>query len=299
MMKLPNWEEIKEALSFKTFIIITVLILLSVLFFVLDILLDDKDQYGVLSSMSSTLGVSAITSFICELFLRLDIIRYTLTQIKSEFPNLDSTDTGVLSFFSRRDTLNFTDIWDKSYKYICIMGISSNDILSAAITPQILEKIKNEPYFKIQILLLNPWGYISQVRSNSEAYKNNKQCSNRIIETIKEVQNMVSLYPNSIELLVYNDIPSVSLILNESVAYVTPLTTVNTGGSSPYFCAKNLGNQRGVYKDYYRHFMWCWKNSDKVSNNLSELYNNTKTHEENTVNAMLDSYQKWINEIMS
>ncbi len=73
---------------------------------------------------------------------------------------------------------------------------------------------------------------------------------------------------SKIEVRLYDDIPSLSMVINERYAIVTPFTISLQGGSSPYFIAKNLETEDCIFSSYSEHFNVIW---DRAKSLLSDL----------------------------
>ena len=302
-----NWEDIKRIVEFKTFFVVVFLAITGVFFLLLDYFIFKNKEDSLFRGTFSDLGITFITSstvsLIMEIFLRIDIVDFMTERMLRVMPENIKGNTGVSEFYKDRKRIDFKEYINNSKGFLKIIGVSSNDILASANMPIIKKKIIDNPEFKIQILLLSPWSYTAEIRSSAKTYRTHYE---GIVKTQAVILDICNLLENlktdgieveqKIELRLYDDIPSLSLVIDERSAIVAPFMVVEQGGSSPYYIAKKLEIEDGIYDLYCDHFDTIWDKATIVNSetSLDDIYMAQKAKDLERVEDNPDSYSDWI-----
>lgn len=306
MQKKGNlgWKEVKQIIEFKTFYIVILLILVGVILLFVDyLLIDEKIMFqGVLSALGITFITSSTVSIVMEVFLKFDIVDFMSEKLLSIVPEEIIGNAGVSEFYLDRKRINFKSVWDNSKGFLKIIGVSSNDILASANFPLIRKKLEEDKNFSIQILLLCPWSITAEIRAAAKIYKTKYEAIVKINSVIMDIQNFFEILKEDgvdlkrFELRVFDDIPSLSMIIDERVAIVTPFVVVEQGGSSPYFIVNNAETSDCLYRLYSEHFYFIWENAYKIDEftSIDDIYNQQIIKDQKRVNELPQNYDEWM-----
>lgn len=301
-----SWDDLKRIVELKTIYIVIILFLIGAicLFLEYNIFSDSKDFIfkGVLSSMGITFITSSTVSFIMEIFLRLDIVDFMTQRMMAAMPDTIKGNTGVKEFYSDRKRIDFKEYWKKAESFIKIIGVSSNDILASANLPLIKERLAKDRDFYIQILLLTPWSVTAEVRSHAKVYKTPNEGIIKTHAVILDIQNFLKNIKASgidlsrITLKLYDDIPSLSMVIDNKAAIVAPFMVVEQGGSSPYFVAEHLENVDGLYELYCNHFNTIWDTATTIHEgmDMALVYSQQRKKDAQLIQDIPDKYDDWI-----
>lgn len=304
MKRKFTWRELKQIIELKTFYIALMLILFGTVFLLLDrfIIVDTSLFDGVFSALGITFITSSSVSFIMEIFLRFDIADFLSEKILSAMPEAISGNTGVNEFYLDRKRLDFKMIWENSNGFMKIIGISSNDILASANFPLIKKKLLHEKDFHIKVLLLCPWSITANIRSSAKVYKTKYAGIHNTHTVILDIENFYAVMDEAgikkdrFELRLYDDIPSLSMIIDEDIAIVAPFMVVEQGGSSPYYTAKNMQTVSSLYGLYNMHFDTIWETAYRIdpSVDLDEIFLKQKTKDLQRTDSLPSTYDDWL-----
>ena len=303
-----DWDDIKKIVEFKTFYLMIVLTLSGVLFIFLEAWIfsgySQSHFKGIFSAIGITLITSSTISFIIEIFLRLDIVDFMVSRMLLVLPNELKNNAGVTEFYEDRKVINFDNLWNESSGFLKIIGLSCNDILAPSRMPLLMNKVKNNPKLSIHILLINPWSLMAARRSEANVYGTKHECVKRVYSVLVELKDVLENLRQSgvsisnVDVRVYDDIPSLSMIIDDKEAVVTPLTPVAQGGSSPFFIAKNILTDNCVYNLYLEHFNCIWEKSTSILNNEYEkLFTETLNIEYSRITALPKGINEWLRKI--
>ena len=152
-----TWEDAKQIVEFKTFYFVILLSLLGIVLILLDSLIFSANVAspwkGVLAALGVTLLTSSTVSMIYEISLRLDVTDLMVEKVLKALPSEIGGTSGLIRFGNDRTSLDFHEVWQDSSGFLKIIGFSANDILSPANTPLLINKLKENPSFNIQILI--------------------------------------------------------------------------------------------------------------------------------------------------
>ena len=302
-----NWSDLKTVLEFKTFLLVIALAVLGVLCIIVEYFVFKNKPDSVMHGVFSEIGIAFITSstvsLLMEIFLRIDIVDFMTERMMNALPETIKGNTGVSEFYGDRKKIDFKEYINDSDGFMKIIGVSSNDILASANMPIIKKKIQDNPNYKIQILLLSPWSFTAATRAEAPIYKNTYD---GIVKTTAVIHDVCSLidsindeFPNKadrIELRLYDDIPSLSLVIDSKSAIVAPFMVVEQGGSSPYYIAKKIEQFSGIYDLYLMHFDAIWNNAFIVKSEkaLKDLYVSQRMKDCNKLSVWPDNYSDWL-----
>ena len=305
-----NWDDVKRIVEFKTFYLMIILTLIGTVFLFLEPWFFPAQSTSPFKGIFSSLGITFVTSstisFIIEIFMRIDIVDFMVSRMLKILPTELKKAAGVTEFNGNRANINFDEIWSKSEGFIKIIGLSANDILSPSRMPLLVKKIKSNPVFPIQILLINPWSTMSMRRAESTVYGTKYECITRVYSIIVELKDVwenlkkANVDVSKIDVKIYDDIPSLSMIINENCAIVTPFTIASQGGSSPYFIAKNIETDDCVYNLYSEHFDLIWQRAVSILDmNYDDFYAYTIANDHEKSNALPSEFDEWLSKIYS
>ena len=299
-------DDIKSIVEFKTFLIVTILALIGIVCIFLEMFIFSKHPDSIARGIFSSLGITFITSstisLIMEIFLRLDIVDFMSERMLAVMPEKIKGNTGVNEFYADRKRIDFKEYIDNAEDFIKIIGISSNDILASANMPIIKRKLCSNSNFNIQILLLAPWSVSSEIRSAAKTYKTHNE---GIIKTQSVIMDLCNLISNMklngfdtsrLSLKLYDDIPSLSMVIDSKSAIVAPFMVVEQGGSSPYFVAQNINVQNNVYKLYCDHFDSIWEHAVSIDETTSfeKIYREQILRDEQRIHNNPNTYANWV-----
>lgn len=301
-----EWNDIKSVVQFKTFYIVVTLVLIGIVLILVDryYYMDRTDALfkGILTSLGITFITSSTVSIIMEVFLRLDIVDFMSERMIRVLPSSIKGNTGVREFHRDRKNIDFKMFWSESKDFIKIIGVSSNDILASANFPIIKQKLKENDSFTVQVLLLAPWSFTAEVRATAKVYKSHNEGILKTYTVITELRNFFehlrneNINPDRILLRLYDDIPSLSMVIDAKSAIVAPFMVVEFGGSSPYFIADNIDIDNSLYNMYIDHFDTIWNASIdiKEDTNLNDIYNQQIEKDMEIITKFPKSYNDWV-----
>lgn len=304
-----NWTDIKRIVEFKTFYVIIILLLIGLLCLFLEYNIFKKNADSVFAGTFSSLGITFITSstvsIIMEIFMRLDIVDFMSERMLNMMPENIKGNTGVGGFYLDRKRIDFKKTWIDANDFMKIIGVSANDILAAANLPIIKSKLESNKDFHIEILLLAPWSFTSGTRSKAKIYKTKNEGIIKTHAVIMDLQNFFETIKSAgidvsrVSLKLYDDIPSLSMIIDKEFAIVAPFMVVEQGGSSPYYIVRNLETRDCLYQLYCDHFDAIWATAVEIDQdtNLGEIYKKQKTKDMLMLYNIPDEYEDWILEI--
>lgn len=301
-----TWDDIKKIVEFKTLIIVIALSVLGVVFFFIEYYVFSKFPNSVLRGTFSSLGITFITSstvsLIMEIFLRLDIVDFMSERMLAVMPEEIKGNTGVCEFHSDRKRIDFKEHIINADGFLKIIGVSANDILASANLPIIKEKLKQNPQFRIEILLLTPWSVCAEIRSAAKTYKSHNEGIVKTQAVIMDICNLVKnmqldgMDTSCIQLRLYDDIPSLSMVIDNQKAIVAPFMVVQQGGSSPYYIARNINVKNNIYDLYCEHFDSVWENAVEITEKTSfeDIYTSQQKRDEKRIHNNPNTYSKWV-----
>jgi len=303
-----NWRDLKQVIQFKTFYLIVVLMLVGIVCLFVEAFAFSYDSTSSFRGIFSSLGITFITSstisLLVEIFIRLDIVDFMLEKIQTQLSSRNSADTGVVEFSLDRTGIDFDTIWHESKSFLKVMGISANDILSSNHMHLLKRRIRNEPNFSIKILLLNPWSIVAKRRSSIGVYGTEFDCVKRIYSVMEELKDAkrylekTNVSISNIDVRLYDDFPSVSMIIDTENAIVATLTTVAQGGSSPYFIAKNIKTEECIYSLYSKHFDQIWEDAMSIFElDYKSIYEKTMDVEKDRATSLPSDLKAWLHSV--
>lgn len=301
-----NWDDLKRIIELKTFYLVIVLTILGILFLCLDYFVCQKYPDSIFAGTLSALGITFITSstvsLLMEIFLRLDLVDFMTERMLLLMPEEIKGNTGVIEFNKDRKSIDFKEYLINVQDYIKIMGVSSNDILASANMPIIKKKLIENPNFNIQILLLCPWSVTAEIRSTAKTYRTHNEGIAKTQAVILDICNLIKnmkadgLDVSRISLRLYDDIPSLSLVIDSEFAIVAPFMVVEQGGSSPYYIVRKLDIPNGIYDLYRDHFDTVWQKAIDVDDetSLDDIYSEQKNRDLKRVQNNPENYSDWV-----
>ena len=98
------------------------------------------------------------------------------------------------------------------------------------------------------------------------------------------------------QLRLYDDIPSLSMVIGTEYAIVAPFMVIEIGGSSPYYISKKNEFHSNLYDAYVEHFDTIWDSATPVdvNANINDIYKNQHNKDLLTVKNMPDNYDEWL-----
>lgn len=312
--RFPTWKDLLQVVSFKTFYLILLVALIGIALILLDRIIypstvDAPNQTpspwrGVLLALGATFLTSSTVSLFFELFLRLDVVDFISSRILSSLPST-AVDTvfyqsGLSSFESNRASLSFDSLAKSASGYLKIIGFSANDIFSPHTTHIIVERLKAEREFYVQILIINPWSIMAKRRAEAIVYPNENKFFKQVWSAFNHARDIFNelkssgLTASHIEGRLYDAIPSVSMIIDDSKALVTPIVSTRTGGSSPCFIVKKTASDKSPYSYYEKHFDVLWASAQTIiDKNLDDLYKLTVQEELKRIKSLPSNLKDW------
>lgn len=302
-----TWKQIKQIIELKTFYIIVLLVLLGTVFLMLDWIGLGKGLIydGVFSALGITFITSSTVSLIMEIFLRFDIVDFMGEKLLSVMPESISGNTGVTEFYMDRKRIDFKKKWESSKDFMKIIGVSANDILASANFPLIKEKLESDKEFYVQILLLCPWSITAKIRSGANVYKTKYEAVVKTHSVIMDIENFYEILKDTgikkerFELRLFDDIPSLSMIIDADTAIVAPFMVIEHGGSSPYYVVDNIQTNNCLYETYCNHFDAIWQTAHKIDNFtlMESVYEHQIDRDNKRIKELPRNYDKWLLEI--
>ena len=223
-------------------------------------------------------------------------------RLVSVLPKAIKENTGVREFHRDRKNIDFKTFWLESKEFLKIIGVSSNDILASANFPLIKKKLKESSTFYVQILLLAPWSFTAEIRSTAKVYKSHNEGILKTYTVITDLRNLFENLSNEkidldrIQLKLYDDIPSLSMVIDAKSAIVAPFMVVEFGGSSPYYIADNIDVEDSLYKLYLDHFDTIWETATQIKEDtdLNVIYNQQIEKDIDIVTSFPKDYSSWV-----
>lgn len=303
------WNDIKRIVEFKTFYLIVALLLIGIIFLLLEYIIFDKSDDAFFKGVFSSLGITFITSStvsaIMEIFMRIDIVDFLSVRMLDVMPESIKGNTGVSGFYFDRKKIDFKTSWEEAKNFMKIIGVSSNDILASANLPIIKSKLESDKDFYIEILLLAPWSFTAVTRSNAKVYKAKNEGIIKTHAVIIDIQNFIESIKSSgieasrVSIRLYDDIPSLSMVIDNKTAIVSPFMVVEQGGSSPYYVVKNLEVHDCLYQLYCDHFEAIWNTAFRIDEetDLGKIYAQQKLKDKQQLHNIPSMYEDWLLEI--
>lgn len=302
-----TWKQIKQVIELKTFYVIVLLVLLGTIFLLLEWLELGKGFIfeGVFSALGITFITSSTVSLIMEIFLRFDLVDFMAEKLLSAMPEDISGNTGVNEFYLDRKQIDFKSKWENSKDFMKIIGVSANDILASANFPLIKQRLEDDKDFFVQILLLCPWSLTGKIRSGAKVYKTKYEAIVKTHSVIMDIENFyeimkeLGIKKERFELRLYDDIPSLSMIIDKDAAIVAPFMVIEHGGSSPYYIASNIQTNNCLYDIYCNHFDSIWQTAYNVDSftMMEKIYIKQIDRDNKRVRELPRSYEEWVLEI--
>lgn len=297
-----KWEDIKEIIEFKAFYFALVFAFTGVIFLLLGYIMN-----GVANDIFTALGITFLTSstisIISEVFMKMDLIDFMSQKMISVMPLELKNDVGIKEFHSDRKNIDFKDFWKKANGMVKIIGVSSNDVLASANFPLIKQRLMEEPELSVQVLLLSPWSFTAATRATAKGYQTQYEGivkTHAVIQDILEFNNSWMIqrkHDSRLELRLYDDIPSLSMVIGSDYAIVAPFMVIEIGGSSPYYIVEKNTYQRGnLYDTYVEHFDTIWNTAKPVEadSDLNDLYMKQHKKDLDVVQNIPDCYDEWL-----
>ncbi len=300
-----SWNDVKSIVSFKTFYLVIILALIGTVFILLEIILNpylaDTSWKGVLAAFGITFLTSSTVSLLFEIYLRLDIVDFISERVIKSLPIEQNSNSGFIRFDRDRTALNFTSIWKESSDFLRIIGFSANDILSPSNTPLLLRKLTDNPSFFLKVLIINPWSIMASRRAEASAYKTPNEFIRRVwsifletLDTSKQL-NAEGIHRSRYEVRIYDDIPTLSMIIDKNTAVVTPIISTSLGGASPYYVVNDTRTSDCAYREYVKHFEYIWSSAEDINGiNIKELYDITLIRETVRTEEMPKNLDDWL-----
>lgn len=302
-----EWLDLKQIVEFKTFFVVVSLIVLGIACLIIDYIIAKKSPDAMIVGSFSDLGISFITSatvsLVMEIFLRIDIVDFMTEKMLAVLPGDIKGNTGVSEFQRDRKSIDFKENIEKSRDFLRIIGVSANDILASANMPLIKKKLIENPKFEIQILLLAPWSSTAEIRSSAKTYKTHNEGIVKTQAVILDICNLKESLKvdgesisSRLSLKLYDDIPSLSMVIDSKSAIVAPFMVVEQGGSSPYYIAERTDTPNAIYHLYLEHFEYIWNKSIEVDSSVdfNGIYQVQKDKDTERIANNPKTYVEWV-----
>lgn len=300
-----EWEDIKQIVEFKTFYLTLIFIFVGCIFLLLGYIAPDR--FGqVASEIFTALGITFLTSstvsIISEVFMKIDIVDFMSQKMLSVMPEEIKSDVGIKKFYADRKNIDFKDFWKKATGNIKIIGVSSNDVLSSANFPLIKQRLIENKGISIQVLLLSPWSFTAITRSYAKGYQTKYEGIIKTHAVLRDIQEFNDSWSNKgygeprIQLRLYDDIPSLSMVIGPEYAIVAPFMVIEIGGSSPYYIAEKNEFHSSLYDAYVEHFDTVWGSAIPVDihSDINEIYQKQHNKDLLTLQNIPENYDKWL-----
>jgi hypothetical protein len=304
--RLPSLDDLKQVITFKTFYIAVVTGLIGLVLILLEAVILPQPSNSVWKGVFLALGLTLLTSstvaVFSEMFLRFDIVDFVTEKIVEILPHeITLRDSGLQAFGANRTSLDFPSIWKQVSGFMKVIGFSANDVLSPQNTPLLIERLKTERTFHLQILIINPWSVIAQRRAESPVYKTKYEFIRRVWAIFLEMRdtadqlNAAGIERSQFDVRIYDSIPSLSMIIDDDKAIVTPVLITRQGGSSPFFVLKETSSSKSPYLEYKKHFDSVWETGVSIIGaNMEELYSRTVEIEKLRSNMLPSDIREWM-----
>lgn len=300
-----KWEDIKQIVEFKTFYLTVILIFVGIIFLLLGYV---GPSFGsqIVGEIFKALGITFLTSstvsMISEIFMKMDVIDFMSQKMLSVMPEEIKSDVGIKEFHADRKNIDFKDFWKRADGQIKIIGVSSNDVLSSANFPLIKQKLLENKNVSVQVLLLSPWSFTAITRSYAKGYQTKYEGIVKTHAVIRDIQEFNESWSSKgygeprIRLRLYDDIPSLSMVIGTEYAIVAPFMVIEIGGSSPYYISKKNEFHKNLYDAYVEHFDTIWDSATPVDigTNINDIYKSQHSKDLLTVKNIPDNYDEWL-----
>lgn len=262
------------------------------------------DLSSPLNSTLLALGVTLVTSstisLLAETYLRTQVVDLVINRVTEILPAQTRVrEMGLEAFGVDRVDVDFGQVWRSAEGALRIVGFSANDILSPHLIPIALDRLGRESGFSVMVLLLNPWCATSTTRSHAPCYSAPEDYLRRVWAVITELQaarrrcREQGIDPARLELRLYDGIPSLSCVIDDVEALVTPTLHSRPGGSSPYFMVRRTSGAQDLYGIYREHFEALWDDSRPVGDDLAALHQRTLHEEQERSATMPRDLAEW------
>lgn len=300
-----EWDDIKIIVEFKTFYLTLIFIFIGCIFLLLGYIVPDSSgQIGkqIFTALGITFLTSSTVSIISEIFMKMDIVDFMSQKILNVMPEEIKSDVGISEFYADRKNIDFKDFWKKATGNIKIIGISSNDVLASANFPLIKQKLIEDKELSIQVLLLSPWSFTAITRSTAKGYQTKYEGIIKTHAVLRDIQEFNDSWSGKgygnprIQLRLYDDIPSLSMVIGTEYAIVAPFMVIEIGGSSPYYIARKNEFHQNLYDAYVEHFDTIWESATPVDmdSNMNKIYKNQHNKDCLTLKNIPEDYDKWL-----
>lgn len=295
-----SWSDVKKVVEFKTFLLVVFFSIIGMLCIALSFTPMPKTVQNIFSAVGITFLTSATVSIVMEIFMRTDIVDFMSERMLSVMPAEIKGNTGVSCFKRDRSKVNFQDFLLAAVDYAKIIGVSANDILAPTNIIKLKEVLNSCPTFYVQVLLLSPWSITANIRSQACVYRTRLESISKTWAVIKDVLHLKGglSEPDKkrVELRLYNDIPTLSMVIDARQALIAPFMAISQGGASPYFIAMDSSLTSSVYSVYKANFDAIWDRAEQVDS-MDELEGVFKKQLECDANLMASipiDYNDWI-----
>ena len=300
-----EWDDLKKIVEFKTFYLTLILIFIGLIFLFLGYMtpsLFGQAATEIFTALGITFLTSSTVSIISEVFMKMDIVDFMSQRMLSVMPEEIKSDVGITEFYADRKNIDFKDFWKKATGTIKIIGISSNDVLASANFPLIKQRLLENKDLSVQVLLLSPWSFTAITRSRAKGYQTKYEGITKTHAVFRDIQEFNNSWSNKgygdprIQLRLYDDIPSLSMVIGTEYAIVAPFMVIEIGGSSPYYIAKKNEFHNNLYDAYVEHFDTVWDTATPVDVNsdINEIYQNQHNKDSLTLQTIPENYDKWL-----
>jgi hypothetical protein len=178
---------------------------------------------------------------------------------------------GIKDAGKSRGDIDFKNFIESSRGFLKIIGLSVPDITEEACRHKMMERLRTDNSFEIQILLVNPKSIVAYKRAQAQTYKSPESFFNRVYYTIAELRDFKAVIDQEdgidsthFDVRLYDVIPSSSCMITEDLVHVTPYVITNTGALSTFVVYEDTSSDNSVYDQYLRHFDNIWRNSSSI-----------------------------------
>lgn len=295
---------LRRALSRKTTLFLIIVALVGTIIMLADAVYfpasSTSPGRGVLLALGATLVTSSTISIVSEMFLRSEIIRIVADKVVSILPiERHFRLAGLDQFGENREELDFSKIWRSASGYLYVIGLSANDILSPQYMPQAIKRLTSEREFSVRVLLINPWSTSAGVRASAPCYDSQAEFLRRVWAILQEMRDTSRALQArgsgaQLEVRLYDQVPSLSMIIDDKHAVVTPIGVSRQGGISPFFVFRNNVAERGAYSVYRRHFDAVWDDALALRDGFTSIFAQSRSASLAFVQNMPSTLEEWI-----
>lgn len=295
-----SWSDVKKVVEFKTFLLVVFFSIIGMLCIALAFTPMPKTVQDIFSAIGITFLTSATVSVVMEIFMRTDIVDFMSERMLSVMPAEIKGNTGVSIFKRDRSKVNFQDFLLAAVDYAKIIGVSANDILAPTNIIKLKEVLNSRPMFYVQVLLLSPWSITANIRSQACVYRTRLESISKTWAVIKDVLHLRGglLEPDKqrVELRLYNDIPTLSMVIDARQALIAPFMAISQGGASPYFIALDSSLNSSVYPVYKANFDAIWDRAERVDSmdDLESVFKKQLEHDSKLMASIPTDYNDWL-----